>query len=75
VDHLWEAKPREDGHPDEGEIGLMVEAGGESVQPFLSPENALMLANRLHRAADLVLEASEDVPDADREYQRLTRRP
>jgi hypothetical protein len=75
VDHLREAEPGEDGHSDAGEIGLMIEAGGESVQAFLSPQDALMLADRLQRAADLVLETTEDVPDADREYQRLTRRP
>jgi hypothetical protein len=73
VDHVWEARPREDGHPDEGTVGLMIEAGGEQLGVFLGPEEGLMLADRIRRAVDLVLEASEEQSDTDREYQLLSR--
>jgi hypothetical protein len=53
----------------------MIEAGGQSTEAFLSPGDALVLADRIRRAADLALETSEDQPDLDREYQSLARRP
>jgi hypothetical protein len=30
IDHLWEAQPAEDGHPDPGQVGIMLEVNGES---------------------------------------------
>ena len=49
----------------------MVEAGGQQVGVFLGPEDGLMLADRIRRAVDVVLEISEDEPETetDREYQ------
>jgi hypothetical protein len=75
VDHVWETRPRGHGHRDEGAIGLMIEAGGEQLGVFLGPEDGLMLADRIRRAVDLVLEISEDEPETetDREYQPLSR--
>jgi hypothetical protein len=37
---------------------------------LLSAEEALLLADRLQRAAHLVLETDEDLPDPEREYRR-----
>lgn len=75
IDHLWEAEPREDGHADEGEVGIMIEADGQSTEAFPNPGDALLLADRIPRAADLALETREDQPDLDREYLHWTRRP
>jgi hypothetical protein len=47
-----------------------VDAEGE-VFGLMSAEQALMLANRLTRAANLVLESEEDVPDVEREAARF----
>jgi hypothetical protein len=49
----------------------MLEAGGQQLGVFLGPEDGLMLADRIRRAVDLVLEISEDEPETetDREYQ------
>lgn len=49
----------------------MIEAGGQQMGVFLGPEDGLMLADRIRRAVDLVLEISEDKPETetDREYQ------
>jgi hypothetical protein len=71
VDHVWETRPRGHGRRDEGAIGLMIEAGGQQVGVFLGPEDGLMLADRIRRAADLVLEISEDEPETetDRQYR------
>ncbi len=71
VDHVWETRPRGHGRRDEGAVGLMFEAGGQQVGVFLGPEDGLMLADRIRRAVDLVLEISEDEPETetDREYQ------
>lgn len=75
VDHVWETRPRGHGQRDEGAIGLMIEAGGEQLGVFLGPEDGLMLADRIRRAVDLVLEISEDEPQTEtgREYQLLSR--
>ena len=71
VDHVWETRPRGHGQRDEGAVGLMVEAGGQQVGVFLGPEDGLMVADRIRRAVDIVLEVSEDEPETvtDREYQ------
>jgi hypothetical protein len=41
--------------------------------PQLTAEEALLLADQLTRGAHLVLETGEDLPGAEREYQRLIR--
>lgn len=51
-----------------GMIALDVLADGPAL---LTPEEALLLANRLTRAANLVLETMEDAPDAEREAARF----
>jgi hypothetical protein len=59
---------------DPGFVGLGicdVEEGGEHMHAQLTPSEALLLANRLERAANLVLESEEDVPDIEREAARL----
>jgi len=38
---------------------------------MLTPDEALLLADRLKRAADLVLETLEDPPDLEREAARF----
>ena len=77
VDHVWETRPRGHGRRDEGAVGIMLEAGGQQLGVFLGPEDGLMLADRIRRAVDLVLEISEDEPETetDREYQVLSRPP
>jgi hypothetical protein len=52
---------------DPGLVGLIV--GGESA--LLTAEEALTVANRLTRAANLVLESEEDIPDIEREAARF----
>lgn len=39
--------------------------------PWMSPEEALLIANRLARGANLVLETLEDAPDVQREAARF----
>jgi hypothetical protein len=43
---------------------------GAKATCLLSAEEALLLADRLQRAAHLVLETGEDLPDPEREYRR-----
>lgn len=50
-----------------GLVGLVL----DEVPAVLSPEEALMVANRLTRAANLVLETLEDAPDPEREAVRF----
>lgn len=59
------------GH-DPGMVGLGID-GDDRQQAYamLSPEEALLIANRLTRAAELVLESAEDVPDVEREAARF----
>jgi hypothetical protein len=75
VDHVWDTRPSGHGRRDEGAVGLMLEAGGQQLGVFLGPEDGLMLADRIRRAVDLVLEISEDEPETetDREYQQASR--
>jgi hypothetical protein len=54
------------GH-DPGMVGLIVGEGSALVEP----EVALTIANRLTRAASLILESHEDPPDIEREAHRL----
>lgn len=67
----------EPGH-DPGGVGLFLDEGEEG-SPFaralLTPEEALVLANRLQRAASLVLESLEDVADIEREAARFKAEP
>jgi hypothetical protein len=79
VDHVFSMRVSpEYGTPDEGMVGLLIdddEEGddGRQLSALLSAEEALLLADRLQRAAGLVLEVAEDLPDAEREYRRHTR--
>ena len=70
VDHIRETRPRGHGHRDKGTVGLMLEVGDEQLAVFLGPEDGLLLDDRIRRAVDLVLEISEDEPEAqaDRAY-------
>jgi len=52
---------------DPGQVGLIV--GEENV--LLTAEEALVIANRLTRAAELVLESMEDAPDLERDMARF----
>ena len=75
VEHIWirdgAAGPCHDcGKPahDPGMVGLMI--GSEHA--LLTADEALVIANRLTRAASLVLESQEDVPDLERDMARFT---
>ena len=76
IDHVFTDENCPHGHPvDEGFVGLMVEdeeAAGRA-GALLTAAEALLLADRLTRAANLVLELDEDLPDAEREYRRHSR--
>jgi hypothetical protein len=74
VDHVYAAEGSitcehcgRPGH-DPGFVGLML---GEE-HALLDPGEALMLAERLQRAASLVMESMEDVPDIEREAARYS---
>jgi hypothetical protein len=57
---------------DPGVVGMITSRGGH--EPFgvsLAAEDALLLANRLTRAANIVLELGEDAPDIEREAARF----
>jgi hypothetical protein len=57
---------------DPGVVGMIIDR--DEHDPFavsLSAEDALLLANRLTRAANLVLELGEDTPDIEREAARF----
>jgi len=56
---------------DPGVVGLLVGHGEDSAAVTLFAEEALELANRLTRAASLVLESQEDCADMEREAARL----
>lgn len=60
-------------------VGILVddETPGEEEKAsmLLDPEQALLLADRITRAAHLALETEEDAPDLAREYRRLTGHP
>lgn len=60
------------GH-DPGYVGLVIYGdGGDCESVLLEPHEALLIANRLQRAASLVLESTEDVPDVEREANRFS---
>jgi hypothetical protein len=61
-DHPWH---------DPGEVALLLVEGTESVGIKFGPGIAFTIADRLTRAAHLILEAGEDLPDIAREMARL----
>lgn len=76
IDHVYTMKDCEHGEPDEGLIGLVAHdhETGQETHVLLGVDEALLIANRLTRAASLVMESGEDLPDVEREYRRHTRR-
>jgi len=83
VDHVYEPEPGlvcehcgKQGH-DPGMVGLVISSlddeDGEpdSIPVLMSAEDALLLANRLQRAANLVLESEEGLPDIERDMARF----
>jgi hypothetical protein len=82
VDHVYEpegasacADCGEAAH-DPGMVGMVVNSEDEDGHPnvvsvLLMDEDALVLANRLQRAASLVLESAEDNADIEREAARF----
>jgi hypothetical protein len=62
-------------HIDPGQVNLSLASyeaeGTQERRAFLNPFEALMLADRLTRAAHFVLETQEGVPSAERELRRL----
>ena len=57
-------------HDDPGYVGLTVAEDDIKATCLLTAQEALLLADRLQRAAHLVLETDEDLPDPEREYRR-----
>jgi hypothetical protein len=63
---------------DPGMVGLVISSDDEDgdgdgfTSVLMDAEDALLLANRLTRAASLVLESQEDNPDIEREAARFT---
>jgi hypothetical protein len=76
VDHVYEpdgvATCDDCGEPahDPGMVGLMMSDGDDVVSALMDPGRALMIAERLQRAASLVMESGEDVADVEREAAR-----
>ncbi len=79
IDHVFTIGSPDD-DPDEGYVGLTI-AGDDNGEVdhlhlvaksacLLTAKEALLLADRLQRAAHLVLETDEDLPDPEREYRR-----
>jgi hypothetical protein len=72
VDHVYTMENGKDGRPEPGHVGLSVHQDHDGVGVLLTPDDALVIANRLQRAANLVMESGEDLPDVEREYRRHT---
>jgi hypothetical protein len=80
IDHVFTVGTSpEDDDPDEGYVGLTITADDAEADYLrlaaksaclLTAKEALLLADRLQRAAHLVLEAEEDLPDPEREFRR-----
>jgi hypothetical protein len=76
IDHVFTIGTGPDDDP--GYVGLTITEDdpaedlrlGARATCLLSAEEALLLADRLQRAAHLVLETGEDLPDPEREYRR-----
>ena len=63
------------GH-DPGMVSLFVDdADDDKTTVLLTAAEALVLANRLQRAAGLILESAEDAPDVEREAARFAKVP
>ncbi len=78
VDHTYFEGVREcecgDTHLSGGGVGLRIkDYDGDVAGVLMDASDALILANRLQRAANLVLESAEDAPDLDREAARYAR--
>lgn len=76
VDHVYAPDGVLDGDGtghDPGRVGLVVKEGEHAGSVLLTASQALSLANRLTRAASLVLESGEDPADVEREAARVTR--
>lgn len=57
---------------DPGVVGMAIDRDDEQpVMVSMTAEDALLLANRLTRAANLVLELGEDAPDIERDVARF----
>jgi hypothetical protein len=80
IDHIYFSGACGHGPVDPGSVGLAVASAAEDdsaadpepVSAIMSPEQALLVADRLTRAAQLVLAAQEEPDDAERELLRLT---
>lgn len=78
VDHVYEpegsATCSEDGcgapAHDPGMVGLLLSDDDTTASALMSAGDALILAERLQRAASLVMESMEDTPDLEREAAR-----
>lgn len=77
IDHVFSMNNREcpecgGESEDEGFVGLMIndDESDNHASILLTAEEALLLANRLQRAAEVVLESDEDLPNPEREYRR-----
>ncbi|MGO9298415.1 MAG: hypothetical protein ACLP52_31835 [Streptosporangiaceae bacterium] len=70
VSHIYESGVCDHGNQDWGLVSITVDHGEDRAGVTLTAAEALLLADRLVRAAHLVLELGEDAPDPDREYQR-----
>jgi hypothetical protein len=68
VDHVFATGTSP--HDDPGYVGLTVTEDDTRATCLLTAQEALLLADRLQRAAHLVLETDEDLPDPEREYRR-----
>ena len=82
VDHVYAPEGAFDceecggkGH-DPGMVGVTMSGDDHMyASGLLTAEEALVLANRLQRAASLVLESEEDAPDVEREAARFGEPP
>lgn len=78
VEHVYEPEGVDTchcGNPthDPGMVSLVIFDHEETLGCLMGAEEALVLANRLTRAASLILESMEDVPDVEREAARFTK--
>jgi hypothetical protein len=80
VAHIYEpdgAETMDCGHGshDPGMVELSLDHDGEHASIWLTPAGALLLANRLIRAANVILESGEELPDVEREAARFSGTP
>ena len=63
IDHVYSMETCEHGQPDEGLVGLAIRPDdGPEAHALLGPDDALLIAERLTRAAALIMETGEDCP-------------